>query len=147
MNLTGVVAHGVELAETLAVLLQRHGYIRDVPADLDGLLSAAATAAAQPAPGVVVAEYESSNFIFQAAGTGRQQAEAALRAGLEKHAIQHLISPRWFLDKGESWAQFVENTCRVIEYQPGECLRDHERLLAAGEVVVKPKVQKTAPGM
>lgn len=40
MKLTGVVAHGVELAEMLAALLQRHGYISETPADLDELLAA-----------------------------------------------------------------------------------------------------------
>lgn len=38
MNLTGVSAHGVELAESLALLLIHHGHISLIPNDLDQLL-------------------------------------------------------------------------------------------------------------
>ena len=48
MNLLGVTAHGVELAESLSALLQRHGYIGQEPADLDELLVAARHATANP---------------------------------------------------------------------------------------------------
>lgn len=40
MQLTGVGAYGVELAEMLATLLQQHGYISNAPADLTELLIA-----------------------------------------------------------------------------------------------------------
>lgn len=39
MKLIGVTVHGIELAEILAVLLQRHGYINHEPVDLDALLA------------------------------------------------------------------------------------------------------------
>ncbi len=38
MNLTGVTAHGVELASLLSALLQKHGYSAAEPTDIDALL-------------------------------------------------------------------------------------------------------------
>lgn len=44
MNLTGVTAHGVELATLMSALLQKHGYLAAEPADLDALLVTARNA-------------------------------------------------------------------------------------------------------
>lgn len=58
MILTGVTAHGVELAEMLATLLQRHGYTDKAPQDLDELLEIGRKAVAEgvPAPAGINAE-------------------------------------------------------------------------------------------
>lgn len=67
MNLIGVSAHGVELAETLAILLQRHGYTQPdgQPKDLDELLAEARKAKAEPAAVyVLIQEGGSSSELY-----------------------------------------------------------------------------------
>lgn len=49
MNLTGVTAYATQLAEALAALLKKHGYIQETPADHVELIAAAKKATA-PAP-------------------------------------------------------------------------------------------------
>lgn len=67
MNLIGATAHSVELAETLAMLLQRHGYTQPdaQPKDLDELLTQARKAKAAPADVyVLIQEGGSSSELY-----------------------------------------------------------------------------------
>lgn len=76
MNLTGVSAHGIELAETLAILLARHGYIEKELENLDDLLAACRKASDLPPPAfVLVQEGGSSTEYYIHAWDTQSQAE------------------------------------------------------------------------
>lgn len=76
MVLTGVSACGVELAETLAALLKRHGYIEATPKNLDELMTACNKAISEPKPAfVLVQEGGSSTEMYVHAWDSLAEAE------------------------------------------------------------------------
>jgi hypothetical protein len=76
MILTGVSAHGVELAQMLATLLQRHGHIDNPPESLDALLAMGRNALVDPSPAYcVVQEGGSSTELYLHVWDRKEQAE------------------------------------------------------------------------
>lgn len=69
-----------------------------------------------------IALFDSIKFSFIAAGNTEEEARAALRAGLERHASQ-LIN-----DKGVAWVDECMADANIVALKSGVCLRDFETI-------------------
>lgn len=68
---------------------------------------------------IVIGELETRNFTFTGAGRTREEAVAAVMSGWQKHVE----------DTGADPTYATADDVRTYEIGPGECLRDHDRLL------------------